>query len=78
MFWRKKKHKAEKKRSKYKVTVDSENLAFPEIHIRRPNAKKDRADDIDDKSAGEEITYDNVAIPEIHIRKKRRDKRADK
>ena len=61
-----------KRRSKYKITVDSENLAFPEIHIK-PSAGK-HIDDIDDKAKNDEITYDNVAIPEVHIRKRRRHK----
>ena len=73
LFQKKKKKRAEKKkRSKYRVTVDSENLAFPEIHIKPSGAG--HADDIDDKSKNEEITYDNVAIPEVHIRNRRRKK----
>lgn len=69
---KKKKKRSGKRRSKYKVTVDSENLAFPEIHIK-PSAGK-HIDDIDDKAKNDEITYDNVAIPEVHIRKRRRHK----
>ena len=72
IFQKKKKKRSGKRRSKYKVTVDSENLAFPEIHIK-PSAGK-HIDDIDDKAKNDEITYDNVAIPEVHIRKKCRHK----
>ena len=36
------------------ITVETENLAVPEVHI--------------DKE--ETITYDNVAVPEIHIKHK--------
>ena len=68
LFHRKKKKRAEKKRSKYRVTVDSENLAFPEIHIKP--AAGSHSDDVDDKAADDSITYDNVAIPEVHIRKR--------
>lgn len=70
IFQKKKKKRYGKRRSKYKITVDSENLAFPEIHIK-PSAGK-HIDDIDDKAKNDEITYDNVAIPEVHIRKRRR------
>lgn len=72
IFKKKKKKRSEKRRSKYKVTVDSENLAFPEIHIK-PSGRG-HIDDIDDKAKNDEITYDNVAIPEVHIRKRRRNK----
>ena len=72
IFQKKKKKRSGKRRSKYKVTVDSENLAFPEIHIK-PSAGK-HIDDIDDKAKNDEITYDNDAIPEVHIRKRRRHK----
>lgn len=72
IFQKKKKKRYGKRRSKYKITVDSENLAFPEIHIK-PSAGK-HIDDIDDKAKNDEITYDNVAIPEVHIRKRRRHK----
>ena len=47
-IFQKKKKRSGKRRSKYKVTVDSENLAFPEIHIK-PSAGK-HINDIDDKA----------------------------
>lgn len=72
IFQKKKKKRYGKRRSKYKITVDSENLAFPEIHIKQSAGK--HIDDIDDKAKNDEITYDNVAIPEVHIRKRRRHK----
>ncbi len=73
LFQKKKKKRAEKKkRSKYRVTVDSENLAFPEIHIKPAAGAGSHSADVDDKAADDSITYDNVAIPEVHIRKKRR------
>ena len=72
IFQKKKKKRSGKRRSNYKVTVDSENIAFPEIHIK-PAAGK-HIDAIDDKAKNDEITYDNVAIPEVHIRKRRRHK----
>lgn len=74
LFHRKKKNRAQKKRSKYRVTVDSENLAFPEIHIKPAAGAGSHSDDIDDKAADDSITYDNVAIPEVHIRKRRNKK----
>ena len=75
LFQKKKNKRAEKKkRSKYRVTVDSENLAFPEIHIKSAKGASSYNADIDDKAKNEEITYDNVAIPEVHIRNRRRKK----
>ena len=39
------------------ITVETENLAVPEVHI-------------DKEDVEETITYDNVAVPEIHIKRK--------
>lgn len=44
--------------------VDYDNLAIPEIHTKRPEAKKKETKE-------ESVTYDGVAVPEIHIRKKK-------
>ena len=44
------------------ITVETENLAVPEVHI-----DKEETTDTDDT---ETITYDNVAVPEIHIKRK--------
>lgn len=44
--------------------VDYDNLAIPEIHTKRPEARKREEKE-------ESVTYDGVAVPEIHIRKKK-------
>lgn len=54
-------------KEKNNYTVDTENLAVPEVHTGK--AKDDVKEDKDD----DEITYDNVAIPEIHHLKKKKD-----
>ena len=46
------------------ITVETENLAVPEVHIDKD---VEEATDTDDT---ETITYDNVAVPEIHIKRK--------
>lgn len=45
-------------------SIETENLAVPEIHTGKVDeepAKKDRK---------ESISYDNLAIPEVHFKKK--------
>ena len=44
------------------ITVETENLAVPEVHIDKEDVEE--TTDTDDT---ETITYDNVAVPEIHI-----------
>ena len=47
------------------ITVETENLAVPEVHIDKEDVEE--TTDTDDT---ETITYDNVAVPEIHIKRK--------
>lgn len=47
------------------ITVETENLAVPEVHI-----EKETAEEINDTDDTQTITYDNVAVPEIHIKRK--------
>lgn len=47
------------------ITIETENLAVPEVHIDKEDVEE--ATDTDDT---ETITYDNVAVPEIHIKRK--------
>lgn len=47
-------------------SIDTENLAIPEIHT----GKVGHETDDNDKDSKKEITYDTVAVPEVHIRKK--------
>ena len=44
------------------ITVETENLAVPEVHIDK--------EDVEETNDTETITYDNVAVPEIHIKHK--------
>jgi hypothetical protein len=47
------------------ITVETENLAVPEVHIDKEDVEE--TTDTDDT---ETITYDNVAVPEIHRKRK--------
>lgn len=51
------------KKEKTKLTVESEELAIPEVHTGEVDEAEPEEKDT------EEIRYDNVAVPEIHIRK---------
>ena len=47
------------------ITVETENLAVPEVHID--------IDDVEETSYTDDtetFSYDNVAVPEIHIKRK--------
>lgn len=49
-------------KDKDKYFVETENLAFPEIHtgkVKQISSEKPNAD--------ESVIYDTVAVPEIHI-----------
>ena len=53
-------------KDKDKYFVETENLAFPEIHtgkVKQISSEKPNAD--------ESVIYDTVAVPEIHIKKKK-------
>ena len=53
-------------KDKDKYFVETENLAFPEIHtgkVKQISSEKPNAD--------ESVIYDTVAVPEIHITKSR-------
>lgn len=50
---------------KDKYSVDTENLAFPEIHTGKVRLK-----DTENNDSEESILYETVALPEIHIKKK--------
>lgn len=53
-------------KDKDKYFVETENLAFPEIHtgkVKQISSEKPNAD--------EAVIYDTVAVPEIHIKKKK-------
>lgn len=58
MFGRKK----DKKKTEY--TLDSENLAIPEVHVDDSRIKPEEKE----PKPKETITFDNVAIPEVHIK----------
>ena len=47
---------------KMHLTIETEDLAVPEIHTGEVEEKKETANE-------EEIQYDTLAMPEIHIRK---------
>lgn len=47
------------------ITVKTENLAVPEVHI-----EKEEMEETNDTDDVQSITYDNVAVPEIHIKRK--------
>lgn len=53
-------------KDKDKYFVETENLAFPEIHTGKVKQKLSDKPDTD-----ETVTYDTVAVPEIHIKKKK-------
>lgn len=53
-------------KDKDKYFVETENLAFPEIHTGKVKQKSSDKPDPD-----ETVTYDTVAVPEIHIKRKR-------
>ena len=53
-------------KDKDKYFVETENLAFPEIHtgkVKQISSEKPNSD--------ESVIYDTVAVPEIHIKKKK-------
>lgn len=53
-------------KDKDKYFVETENLAFPEIHtgkVKQISSEKPNAD--------KSVIYDTVAVPEIHIKKKK-------
>ena len=53
-------------KDKDKYFVETENLAFPEIHtgkVKQISSEKPNAD--------ESVIYDTVAVPEINIKKKK-------
>lgn len=52
-------------KEKDKYFVETENLAFPEIHTGKVKQKSS-----DKPNPDESVTYDTVAVPEIHIKKK--------
>lgn len=52
-------------------TVESENLAVPEVHTGKVE-HKEIIDDETDSGAEVDISFD-TAIPEIHIHKKKKD-----
>lgn len=51
-------------KEKEKYFVETENLAFPEIHTGKVKLK-----DSENKENEESVVYDTVAVPEIHIKK---------
>lgn len=51
-------------RKENEVTVDSDGLAFPDIHVNKTGAAPQNEEDQDD-----DILYDNVAIPEFRVKK---------
>ena len=53
-------------KDKDKYFVETENLAFREIHTGKVKQKSSDKPDPD-----ETVTYDTVAVPEIHIKKKK-------
>lgn len=51
------------KKEKAKLTVSSDELAFPEVHTGEVDETEPEEKDT------EEIRYEGVAFPEIHIKK---------
>ena len=47
-----------------KITFDSENLAFPEIHTG-----KVKQNDVAEDNTDSTVVYDTVAVPEVHLKK---------
>ncbi len=67
---KKKKYHDLKKKNQY--TVETENLAVPEIHVehgsKAADAEKEEITQPEEtETTDDSITYDNVAIPEIHV-----------
>lgn len=53
-------------RDDIEITIDSDNLAFPDIHIKKKNCEPAK-----DEDAEEGDVYDDVAIPELRVKKRK-------
>ena len=62
MFEKWKKEKAEKK--EHNIEVDYDNLAIPEVHLKKQTAKNEPHDEPEEEIPS--VNYD-TAIPEIHL-----------
>lgn len=52
---------------KENYTIETENLAIPEVHTGKVDIED--TDKEDNKKSS--VTYDTLAVPEVHIRKKK-------
>lgn len=52
------------------LDYDSENLAFPEVHIDTEGEDHYAAHSEDDSADDGQVVFDNLAVPEIKIKRK--------
>lgn len=53
-------------KKKVHITIETENLAVPEIHVGEDIQKE-----VPETETQQTIIYDTVAVPEIHIKRKK-------